>query len=373
MVLSLVLLVSAGLFGRSLSSLHAIEIGFNPDHVLLFTIRPYTVGYRDQAINRLFENLRGRLRELPGVRDVSLSIRPLPMGGGTMAPVAIVGTPTNAPGAVLASVGPAFFKTMQIPLLAGREFTERDDATSPRVAVINRRLAELMSVDAPVGREITLDKDRFQIVGVVDNALSFILKEDRHPAVYFHYLQNARPPGQMTYAMRTDVDPLDLAGPVREMVRQADSRIAIHDLKTQAVHIDQAISTEIALARLSSMLAGLALVIASVGLYGTIAFNVVRRTNELGIRTALGASASRIRWMILRDVSIMLVAGMAIGIPLVLAGSQYVKAFLYGIGPNDPVAIVGAAAVLLASGLLAGFLPARRASRIDPLVAIRSE
>jgi predicted permease len=185
MVLSLVLLVSAGLFGRSLSSLHAIEIGFNPDHVLLFTIRPYTVGYRDQAINRLFENLRGRLRELPGVRDVSLSIRPLPMGGGTMAPVAIVGTPTNAPGAVLASVGPAFFKTMQIPLLAGREFTERDDATSPRVAVINRRLAELMSVDAPVGREITLDKDRFQIVGVVDNALSFILKEDRHPAVYF--------------------------------------------------------------------------------------------------------------------------------------------------------------------------------------------
>jgi ABC-type antimicrobial peptide transport system permease subunit len=157
------------------------------------------------------------------------------------------------------------------------------------------------------------------------------------------------------------------------MVRQADSRIAIHDLKTQAVHIDQAISTEIALARLSSMLAGLALVIASVGLYGTIAFNVVRRTNELGIRTALGASASRIRWMILRDVCIMLVAGMAIGIPLVLAGSQYVKAFLYGIGPNDPVAIVGAAAVLLASGLLAGFLPARRASRIDPLVAIRSE
>ncbi len=374
MVLSLLLLVSAGLFGRSLSSLHAIEIGFNRDHVLLFTIRPYTVGYKDQALNRLFEDLRGRLRALPGVGEVSLSIRPLPMGGGTMAPVAIVGAPTsNSPDAVLVSVGPAFFKTLQIPLVAGREFTERDHATSPRVAVVNRRLAELLSVETPIGREITLDKDRFQIIGVADNALSFGLKEERRPALYFHYLQNARPSGQMTYAIRTAGDPLDLAGPVREMVRQADSRIAIHDLKTQAVHIDQAISTEITLARLCSLFAALALVIACVGLYGTVAFNVARRTNELGIRSALGASASRIRWMILRDVCTMLVAGLAIGIPLVLAGSRYVKAFLYGIGPHDPTTIVGAAAVLLASGLLAGFIPARRASRIDPLVAIRYE
>jgi ABC-type antimicrobial peptide transport system permease subunit len=121
------------------------------------------------------------------------------------------------------------------------------------------------------------------------------------------------------------------------------------------------------------MFAALALVIACVGLYGTVAFNVARRTNELGIRTALGASARHIRWMILRDVCIMLVAGLAIGIPLALAGSQYVKALLYGIAPNDPAAIVGAVAVLLASGLLAGFIPARRASRIDPLVAIRYE
>jgi predicted permease len=374
MVLSLLLLVSAGLFGRSLSSLHAIEIGFNRDHVLLFTIRPSTVGYKDQALTRLFEDLRGRLGELPGVRQVSLSIRPLPMGGGTMAPIAIAGAPTpNSPDAVLASVGPAFFKTMQIPLVTGREFTERDHATSPRVAVVNRRLADLLSVETPIGREITLGKDRFQIIGVAENALSFMLKEDRRPAVYFHYLQSARPSGQMTYAIRTAGDPLDLAGPVREVVRRADSRIAIHDLKTLTVHIDQAISTEITLARLCSMFAALALVIACVGLYGTVAFNVVRRTNELGIRTALGASARRIRWMILRDVCIMLVAGLAIGVPLALAGSQYVKAFLYGIAPNDPAAIVGAVAVLLASGLLAGFIPARRASRIDPLVAIRYE
>jgi macrolide transport system ATP-binding/permease protein len=374
MVLSLLLLISAGLFGRSLSSLHAIEIGFNRDQVLLFTIRPSTVGYKDQALNRLFEDLRGRLRALPGVREVSLSIRPLPMGGGTMAPVAIGGAPTsNSPAAVLVSVGPAFFKTLQIPLVAGREFTERDDAVSPRVAVVNRRLAELLSSETPIGQQMTLGKDRLQIIGVADNALSFGLKEERRPALYLHYLQNARPSGQMTYAIRTARDPLDLAGPVREIVRQADSRIAIHDLKTQAIHIDQAISTEITLARLCSLFAALALIIACVGLYGTVAFNVARRTNELGIRTALGASAGRIRWMILRDVCTMLAAGLAIGIPLALAGSRYVKAFLYGIGPNDPVAIAGAAAVLFASGLLAGFIPARRASRIDPLVAIRYE
>jgi macrolide transport system ATP-binding/permease protein len=374
MVLSLLLLVSAGLFGRSLSSLHAIEIGFNRDHVLLFTIRPSTVGYKDQALTRLFEDVRGRLRALPGVREVSLSIRPLPMGGGTMAPVAIVGAPTpKSPVAVLVSVGPAFFTTLQIPLVAGREFTERDDAVSPRVAVINQRLAELLNIETPIGQAITLGKERVQIIGVAGNALSFGLKEERRPALYLQYLQNARPAGQMTYAIRTAGDALDLAGPVREIVRQADSRLAIHDLKTQAVHIDQAISTEITLARLCSLFAALALIIACVGLYGTVAFNVARRTNELGIRTALGASAGRIRWMILRDVCTMLAAGLAIGIPLALAGSRYVKTFLYAIGPHDPAAIAGAATILLASGLVAGFIPARRASRLDPLVAIRYE
>ena len=136
---------------------------------------------------------------------------------------------------------------------------------------------------------------------MVDNALSFILKEDRRPRSIFT-ISRRRPSGTMTYEIRTAGDPLDLAGPVRELVRQTDSRIAIHDLKTQAVHIDQAISTEITLARLCSVFAALALVIACVGLYGTVAFNVARRTNELGIRMALGASASRIRWMILRDV-----------------------------------------------------------------------
>ena len=156
-------------------------------------------------------------------------------------------------------------------------------------------------------------------------------------------------------------------------MRQVDSRIAIHDLKTQAAHIDQAISTEITLARLCAVFAALALVIACVGLYGTVAFNVARRTNEIGIRTALGASATQVIWMILRDVCTMAAAGLAIGIPLALAGSRYVKAFLYGVAPNDPGAIAIAVGVLLASGMLASFIAARRASLIDPLDALRCE
>ena len=153
MAFSLVLLVTAGLFGRTLSTLYSIELGFNRDHVLLFTIRPSTVDYKGPELTRLFEGLRERLGQLPSVLDVSLSIRPLPMGGGTMALVAIAGgrTPAKPAAAALASVGPAFFKTMQIPLVAGREFTDRDHATAPRVVVVNRRLARCLASRIPTG------------------------------------------------------------------------------------------------------------------------------------------------------------------------------------------------------------------------------
>jgi ABC-type lipoprotein release transport system permease subunit len=230
-----------------------------------------------------------------------------------------------------------------------------------------------MGVADPVGRSLAIGSSRYQIVGVAGNALSFSLKEDVRPAVYLPYLQSTRPTGQMTYEVRTAGDPFDLAEPVREAVRRLDSRIAVHEMTTQTSHVDQAISTEITLAKLCSAFAALALVIACVGLYGTVAFNVARRTTEIGIRSALGASAGRIVWMILRDVCVMAAAGLALGLPLVLAGSRYVKAFLYGIAPNDPAALAAAVAVLLAAGLLAGFVPARRASRIDPLSAMRCE
>ena len=378
-VLSLVLLVGAGLFGRTLANLHAIELGFDREHLLLFSIRPSTLGYRGEELVALFERVRGEIGRLPGVQNVSLSTRPLPMGGGTTGPVGVLDVqpaPLRAdgrpPSAVFATVGPGFFATMRIPV-AGREFTDRDSAAAQKVAIVNRRLATMFGLANPVGRTLTMVDDRLEIVGVAEDALSFTLTGEKRPIVYFPYLQALQPPGQMTYEIRTAGPPLGLAGAVRTTVRRIDARLAIHDLETQAAHVDQAISTEITMARLCAAFAALALAIACVGLYGTVAFNVSRRTNEIGIRMTLGAQRRRIVWMVLREVLVMTAVGLAIGIPLALLGSRWVKALLYGVEADDPVAIAIAVALLVVCGLAAGVMPARRAARIDPMVAVRHE
>ena len=160
---------------------------------------------------------------------------------------------------------------------------------------------------------------------------------------------------------------------MREVVRQIDPRLAMSNLKTQAAHIDQAISQEITLARLCTIFAILALVIACVGLYGTVAFSIERRTGEIGVRVALGAQRTGIAWLVLRDVFKLGLVGLAIGVPVAVAGSRYVESFLFGIEPNDPLVIAMAVVALLAAALIAGYVPARRASRIDPMVALRHE
>jgi macrolide transport system ATP-binding/permease protein len=378
---SLLLLVAAGLFGRTLSNLHSIHVGFNRENVLLFTIRPRAAGYEGAALGRLYNELRERVAAIPGVSGVSLSTSPLPSGGGTMAPVTISGlNPVVPPGAngrppnyaSLFSVGPAFFKTMQIPLAAGRDFEERDPDAAPRVAIINQRLAAVFGLDNPVGHTLTLDKMTYEIVGLAWDALSFQLKDEQRPILYRPYMQG-RPPLQVTYEVRTAGNPLDYANTVRQIVRQVDLRLAVSDLKTQSAHIDEAISQEITFARLSSGVAVLALITACVGLYGTVAFNVARRTAEIGIRMALGAQRSGIIWLVLREVFALGIVGIAAGVPVVLAGSRYVTSFLFGIAPNDPTSVAFAIAVLLTAGLIAGYVPARRASRIDPMTAIRHE
>jgi predicted permease len=377
-VFSLVLLVAAGLFGRTVWRLHSIETGFDRENVLLFSIRPGAIGYQGDALAQLYERLRSELSALPGVVAATSSAGALPMGGGTMGPVAIEGAPPppmingRRASAVFASVGPSFFTTMRMPI-AGRDVSAQDRAGAPKVVVVNRRLGRLFGLEQPLGRTLVMDKERYEIVGVTEDALSFELKEEPRPAVYFPHLQGRRPPGALTFEVRTAGTPMSLAPAVRDAVRRVDSRLAVHDMKSQATHINQGISTEITLARLCAAFAGLALVIACVGLYGTVAFNVSRRTNEIGIRVTLGAERGRIIWMILREVLVLTAAGLAIGIPLALAGSHYVRSLLYGIEPTDPVAIAIAIAALVTCGLAAGLIPARRASRIDPMVAVRHE
>jgi ABC-type antimicrobial peptide transport system permease subunit len=177
----------------------------------------------------------------------------------------------------------------------------------------------------------------------------------------------------MAFEVRTAADPMAVASGVRDAVRQIEPGLATHELTTEVAHINQSITNEIMLASLCSAFAALALVIACVGLYGTVSFNVARRTREIGIRSALGATGARLVWMVQRDVLTMAIAGLLIGVPLALAGSRFVKSFLFGVTPNDPVALGIGTAVLLTAALVAGYLPARRASRIDPLRAMRCD
>jgi predicted permease len=300
-----------------------------------------------------------------------------------MAPVTVVGAPPPPPAAPgqqprhaagLFSVGPAFFETMQIPLIAGREFDERDEAGTASVAIVNQRLARVLGLHSPVGSSISVGRNNtYEIVGVAGDALFLFLKEDLRPMVYFHYLQGSRPPSQMTYEVRAAGNPLALANTVRHIVREVDARLAVSDLKTQAAHVDQAINQEIALARLCTAFAVLALIIACVGLYATVAFDVTRRTGEIGIRMALGAQRAGIVWLVLRSVLTLELLGLAIGVPVVLVGSRYVESLLFGIRPDDPMALTAGVVVLFTAGLVASYLPARRASSIDPMVAVRHE
>ena len=380
MALLLLLLLAAGLFTRTLANLRSIELGFDRENVLLFSINPQAVGYEGAALNRLYVELRERLSNIPGIRSVSLSSRPLLSGSGTLALVSVPGATEPAVGrmggppnrAGLFRVGPAFFKTMRIPLIAGREFDERDGAGASRVAVVNQRFARVFGLDNAVGRTLNLRNSTFEVVGVVGDALFLSLKETSQPMVYLPML-SGQPLGTVTYEVLTAGNPLDFATPLRQIVWQMDSRLAVSDLKTQAAHIDQTISQEIALSRVCTLFAALALMIACVGMYGTVALNVARRTSEIGIRMALGAQPTSIIWLVLREVFALGLVGAAIGVPVALVGSRFVQSFLFGIRPNDPLTILIAVMVLFAAAFVAGYVPAQRASRIDPMVALRHE
>ena len=215
----------------------------------------------------------------------------------------------------------------------------------------------------------------FEIVGVAATARYGGLKRDIPPVVYVPYAQASRSTSlrEMTYALRTDGDPLRYAGVVRQLVHEADARVPVTNFKTQAADIDQTINQEIVFARLCTAFAILALVIACVGLYATMAYAVARRTSEIGLRMALGAGRGAVIWMVLREVCVLAAVGLAIGVPTALGTSRFVESFLFGMKPNDPRALALAAAVLSLAALVAGYGPARRASRVDPMIALRHE
>jgi predicted permease len=378
--ISLLMLFAAGLFVRTLSNLESIDLGFNRENLLLFQLDARKAGHKDPEISSFYGDLRKRVRAIAGVREASLSEDSL-IQAGTGLRLAVSGAPPNPENRIL-SVGPEFFRTMQIPILAGRDLEERDSAGSPAVAVVNEAFVKAnFGGRNPLGQHLIMSKTRkandlardMEIVGVCRNASYGSLTGAIPPVAYLPYDQGYPEPDQMVYTLRTAGDPLRYINAVREIVRQADARVPVSEIRTQAAEIQQAVSQEIMFARLCSGFAMLALAIACVGLYGTISYSVARRTGEIGIRMALGAQRVGVVWMVLREVLGLAAVGLTIGASTALATSKFVESFLYGIRHNDPRALTVAVVTLVGAALLAGYVPALKASRIDPMTAIRHE
>jgi macrolide transport system ATP-binding/permease protein len=376
--MSFVILVAAGLFVRTLDKLHSVQLGYARENILLFSLNARQAGHRDPEIATFYADLRKRFESIPGVSSATLSQSSIISAG--FAGPAIRGEmkigAATIEGARSLAAGPRFLTTMQIPILAGREIDDRDQQGSRPVAVISERLARTyFGNENPVGRSITLPEEKrdLEIVGVSGNLRYGGLKNEEESAMTMFVAVSQFSPGRMTYALRTAGDPLRCVESVHEIVREADSRIPVTNVATQAAEIDRTISRELTFAKLCTGFAVLALLMACVGLYGTMSYNVARQVGEIGIRMALGAQRGAVVWMVLRRVLILAAVGLAISVPVALSASRLVKSFLFETEPNDPGTLALAGVVLLSAAILAGYVPAWRASRIDPLAALRQE
>jgi macrolide transport system ATP-binding/permease protein len=373
--ISLLLLVAAGLFVRTLNNLNSVSVGFNREHLLLVTLNARQAGYGDDALRRFYLDLQSRFRAIPGVRQASMSNYALVSGSRSNSMVKIPGDAAARQTDVL-SVGTAFLSTMQIPLLLGRDLDNRDVNGDAHSALVNEAFVkQYLSGSNPIGRQFTFgDKGpQFTIVGVAASTRLNSVKDDVRPLVCPAYARDPKWVGQMVFELRAAGDPMSLAATARQVVRQADARVPVSRIVTESSQIEQTIGQERVFAMLCTCFAILALAIACVGLYGMMAYSVARRTNEIGIRMALGAQRRRLLWMVLREVLAMSAVGLALGIPAAYAASRLVAAFLFQMKPGDPISLTAAGVALLTAALAAGYGPAWRASRVDPWTALRDE
>jgi predicted permease len=383
--ISLVLLVGAGLFVRTLANLEHENIGFDRRNLLLFGIDPTQQGYKKERLARFYEDLTSRLRAIPGVRSVSLSMQRMLEGGVSILGVELDAyTPPPGPGSNDRSisvhvnkVGPDFFETMGIPLLVGRTIQDQDTATSPKVAVVNEAFAHKYLVGQnPVGQRGGWDgeaRSTMEIVGVVKDARYGHLRRDPPPTFYVPYTQYPDHLGAMHFEVRTVGNPKMWLGSVTDAVRSLDKEIPIFDAKTQTEEIDEAVFQERIVARLTSLFGVLALLLACLGLYGLMSYSVARKSNEIGIRLALGAQQARIlRWVLIEALGLVLF-GLALGVPVALGATRLISSRLYGLKPNDALTLSLATLLLAAVAILAAYVPARQATKVDPVVALRYE
>ena len=378
--MSLILVIGAGLFVKTIANLHSIDLGFNRENVLVFAINARQGGYKDDGLPRFYDEIAQRIRQLPGARSVGMSNFPLVSRYVDTEHVAVPGAPPVAgrpdEGWML-HVDAGFLDAMQIPLMIGRGLDAHDMA-SPNVAIVNQKFASTFFDGAdPVGHHFLLGDPKkpldVEIVGVARGAHYNSIQEEIPPTAYLPFTQDLPGLRQMFFEVRTSGDPLALMNPIRGIIHAASAAVSITDVGTQKLRIEQTVGQERTFADLCTCFAALALAIACVGLYGAMAYAVARRTRELGIRMALGAKRAAIVWMVLREALALSAIGLLIGYLAARQTSEWIASFLFGLKPTDPVAIALSVFILLAASVAASLAPAWKASHTDPMLAIRHE
>jgi putative ABC transport system permease protein len=374
--LSLVLLICGGLFVRSLQNLKAVDPGYTSDQIVSMMIAPIFSGYKPDQQRRLYDRLSERVMSLPGVKSATYT-HSLPIGGPSEGEVEVPGSqrPPNVKAtARFHGMTPHFFDTFGIPLLMGRDFTAEDLVGPPKVVIVNDSFASyFFGNENPLGKRVSVGTFRdLEIVGVVGNAKLNSLKETSSRAIYYAQFSDILL-GKQRLCVRAVGDTGAVIAAIRNEVRRLDPNLPVFDIKTFAEQIDDSISQERMIALLSSFFSLFALLLAGLGLYGVMAYAVARRTREIGIRMALGAQAGNVLWLVLRETLLLVLIGVAIGLPGALAAARLAKGFLFGLTTNDPLTIAMATFVMMAIAAIAGYLPARRAAQVDPLIALRDE
>ena len=378
---SVILLVSAGLFVRSLSRLGEVELGYSRENLILFRVDAAPLGYRGAAIPRFQLDLLTRISPIPGLRGATVSKNGLFSGSESADPVAVEGYTPKAGEEIhsrMDHVGPGYFSMLGIPILLGREIETQDSGGSVRAAVINQTFANRFFPNTnPIGKHV---RDTYPgnpaemvVVGVAADAKYNNLREKPLPRIYAPLANPMWENPAAFYEVRTYADPQAVAAALRQVVQQAAPTLPPIELRTMSGLVDDSLETDRFIKQLASAFSLLALLLAAIGLYGLMGYTVSRRTRDIGIRLALGAEQGNVLWQVLRETLTLVLMGIFIGVPFALGGTYLVRSMLFGLGFADPVAILLAATLLTIVAALAGFLPAWRASQVDPMVALRYE
>jgi predicted permease len=376
--LSLVLLVAAGLFVRTLVNLQSLPTGFNQQNVMLFHTDSAATGFKGPQFISLLRGVEESVMAVPGVGAASFSFVVFNQGGWT-SPVSIRGLDLPAGlGRIIRQnvVGQDYFTTMGIPILSGRSFGPQDTDKSQRVAVISETMAQRFFPDgSPVGRRFGTggpeNSERFEIIGVARDVKYMSLTEQQRPMAYYFHAQDPQPLDN--FVVRFSGEPGTVVPLVREAIKQVNRNLPIDEVVTLSDHVGRSLVQQKLVARLASFFGLLALLLASIGLYGVLSYSVARRTGEIGIRMALGAGSRTVLWMVLREAMVLVIVGVVGGLAASWYATRMAQELLFNVEPNDIATLIGAAFSLIVIAIVASYLPARRASRVDPMIALRSE